>query len=73
MPADRALFRVVHAFVSTAPVDFQARGIMNPKPLLLKHAAVVELTAALTSTPVWEPPGDGVGGTGVGLDPLTQH
>jgi len=48
MPADLALFRVVHTEVSTEPVDLKPRGMMKLMPLDLKHEAVVVPTDADT-------------------------
>ena len=75
MPADMALFRVVHTAVSTAPVDLKPRGMMNERPEDLKHEAVDADTDAETSTPLPLPEGVGgvgVGGVGVGAL-VTQH
>jgi hypothetical protein len=51
MPALDALFSVVHAAVSTLPVDLKARGMMYVIPELLKQEAVELETAAETSSP----------------------
>jgi len=72
MPAALALLSEVHAAVSVDPVLVNARGTIQFTPELLKHEAVVEEHDCEMSTPVVLPPGEGVGGDGVGDDP-TQH
>jgi hypothetical protein len=55
IPADFALFRVVHAAVSIAHELLYARATTNPYPELSKQEAALEDIVALTSSPNSEP------------------